>query len=54
MNFTYSVKVIKRSTNEVVKTLSVVGVGKAAKVLDGISINLNKSEYFVTMDKENK
>ena len=54
MNFTYLVKVIKRSTNEVVKTLSVIGVGKAAKVMDGIIINLNKNKYSVTMTKENK
>lgn len=52
MNFTYLVKVTKRSNGEVVKKLSVIGIGKAAKVLDGISINLNKNEYFVTMDKQ--
>ena len=52
MNSTYLVKVIKRSSGEVVKQLSVIGVGKTAKVLGGISINLNKNEYFVTMDKE--
>lgn len=50
MNHTYTVKVVNRTSGEVVKELDVIGVSKAGKVLDGISINLNKDAYYVTMD----
>ena len=49
MNYTYEVKVIERSTQEVVKCLDVIGQAKAGKVADGLGINLNHNEYFVTM-----
>ena len=53
MNQIYIVKVINRASQETVKESSVTGISKASKLLDGISINLNKDLYFVTMTIKN-
>ena len=49
MNHTYIVKVIHRESNEVVKSLDVIGQVRAGKVANGLGINLNHDMYYVTM-----
>ena len=51
MNFTYLVEVKNIESGNVVKTLEVIGIGKADKVATGIEINMSL-DYMVTVTRK--
>lgn len=51
MNYTYTIKVIEKSTGDVCKELEAISLGRAIKIRKGIEVNLNHTEYFVSVTK---